>query len=96
MWYVLSGHFRFRADNEILDAPRGSFVFMPRGTRHCFQNVSAETARILVMFTPSGMERWFEAQAALPLPFDPEAYARISHDNWMEVAGPPLRESHPR
>ena len=48
------------------------------------------------MFTPSGMERWFEAQSGLTLPFDPEESRRISHDNWMEVAGPPLREGHPR
>ena len=39
MWYVLEGHFRFRADEEILDAPADSFVFVPRGTAHCFQNI---------------------------------------------------------
>lgn len=40
MYYVLAGHLRFRADDRMLDAPTGSFVFMPRGTPHCLQNVA--------------------------------------------------------
>jgi len=96
MWYVLDGLFRFRADDEMFQAPAGSFVFVPRGTRHCFQNVSDATARILVMFTPSGMERFFEEHATLPAgPVDPDAYREISRRNWMDVAGPPLAVSDP-
>ncbi len=96
MWWVLDGHFRFRADEEILDAPMGSFVFVPRGTAHCFQNIGDEDARVLVMFTPSGMERFFEEHAAMPSgPVDPAVYQDIAHRNWMRVAGPPLAESDP-
>jgi quercetin dioxygenase-like cupin family protein len=96
MWYVLDGHFRFRAEDELLDAPTGSFVFVPRGTRHCFQNIGEEMARILVMFTPSGMERFFEEHASLPPgPVDPDVYREIARRNWMDVAGPPLAESDP-
>jgi len=96
MWYVLDGHFRFRADDALLDAPVGSFVFVPRGTAHCFQNIGDEMARILVMFTPSGMERFFEEHAALPPgPVDPDVYREMARRNWMDVAGPPLDESDP-
>ncbi len=96
MWFVLEGDLRFRADEEILHAAQGSFVFVPRGTEHCFQNVSDVVARVLVMFTPSGMERFFEGHAALPDgPVDPEAYRKIAHDAWMTVVGPPLGESNP-
>jgi len=96
MWYVLEGQFRFRADDQLLDAPAGSFVFVPRGTRHCFQNIGPETARILVMFAPAGMERFFEGIAALPDgPVEPSTYRAIAHDSAMEVAGPPLAESDP-
>lgn len=96
MWYVLEGHFRFRADERLLDAPAGSFVFVPRGTRHCFQNVSDAPARILVMFTPAGMEAFFEAHAALPPgPVDPETYRAIAEAVGMSVAGPPLSVSDP-
>lgn len=97
MWFVLKGDLRFRADEEIFDAPEGSFVFVPRGTAHCFQNIGPTPASVLVMFTPSGMERFFEEHASLPVgPVDPEVYRRIAKNNWMEVLGPPLKDSHPR
>ncbi len=91
-WHILEGTFRFRADEEILDAPEGAFVFVPRGTRHCFQNVGDRVGRVLVGFTPGGMERFFEEHANLPAgPVDAEAYRAIAERNWMVVAGPPLR-----
>jgi mannose-6-phosphate isomerase-like protein (cupin superfamily) len=97
MWYILEGHFRFRAEERMLDAPLGSFVFVPRGTRHCFQNISDNDARILVMFTPAGMEAFFEAHAALPPgPVDPAVYREIAAAAGMSVAGPPLAVSDPR
>lgn len=96
MWFVLQGHFRFLADGQMLDAAQGSFVFVPRGTAHCFQNVGGEAATILVMFTPSGMERFFEQHAQLPAGrVDPAVYREIAANNWMEVVGPPLAQSHP-
>lgn len=96
MWYVLEGDLRFRADDQILEGPAGSFVFVPRGTRHCFQNTGDGRARVLILFTPSGMERFFEEHAALPPgPVDPDAYRAIARANWMEVVGPPLGESDP-
>jgi mannose-6-phosphate isomerase-like protein (cupin superfamily) len=96
MWYVLEGRFRVRADERFFDAPAGAFVFVPRGTHHCFQNVGEAPARILVMFTPAGMERFFERLAALPPgPADPAAYRALARECWMEVVGEPLAESHP-
>lgn len=96
MWYIVEGDFRFRADDELLVAPAGSFVFVPRGTRHAFQNVGTTPGRVLVMFTPSGMERFFEEHAELPPgPVDPADYREIARRNWMEVAGPPLAEADP-
>ena len=96
MWWILEGQFRFRADDELLEAEQGSFVFVPRGVRHCFQNIGDGPGRILVMFTPSGMERFFEEHAALlPGPVDPATYREVAGRNWMTVEGPTLGESHP-
>jgi quercetin dioxygenase-like cupin family protein len=96
-WYVIEGQLRFRFDEETHGAPAGSFVFVPRGVRHCFQNVGEQPARILVLFTPSGMERFFDRFAALPEGSDlPGAFAGIGRDVGMEVVGPPMSRSHPR
>lgn len=59
MWYVLHGALRIRADDDLLEASQGSFVFIPRGTRHCFQNTSDREATLLVMFTPRGNGPFF-------------------------------------
>jgi hypothetical protein len=62
---------------------------------HCFQNVGDLPARVLVLFTPSGMERFFDGLASLPAP-DPDAFATIGGGVGMDVVGPPLGVSHPR
>jgi quercetin dioxygenase-like cupin family protein len=93
-WYVIEGELRFKLAGDVHRAPAGSFVFVPRGTPHCFQNVADAPARILVMFTPSGMERFFDRFAALSAP-DPEAFEKIGGPLGMEIVGPPLAQSDP-
>ncbi|MBI5105502.1 MAG: cupin domain-containing protein [Solirubrobacterales bacterium] len=94
-WWVVEGTLRFRLGDELSDAPAGSFVFVPRGTPHCFQNAGDAPARILVLFTPAGMEPFFDRFAQLEA-FDPGAFARLGADCGMEVLGPPLAVTHPR
>lgn len=83
----------FLAGGRRFDAPTGSFTFIPRGTEHCFRNMGEEPARLLVLFTPSGMERFFEDFAKLP-PGPPslQAFRDAGYGAWMEVVGPPLAQ----
>jgi quercetin dioxygenase-like cupin family protein len=92
--YVLEGEVRFRLQDELRTGGAGSFVFIPRGLPHTFQNVGAGPARILIHFSPAGMERFFDAFAALDPP-DPDAFARLGPEAGMAVLGPPLAQSHP-
>jgi quercetin dioxygenase-like cupin family protein len=95
-WYVLEGELRFRLGEELSGAQAGSFVFVPRGVPHCFQNSGSSPARILVLFTPAGMERFFERFAALPKEsVTPAAFADMGSEVGMEVVGPPLAVSDP-
>ena len=41
-FYVVSGNFNFKLGDKIVSAPAHSFVFVPRGTEHTFQNVGTE------------------------------------------------------
>jgi quercetin dioxygenase-like cupin family protein len=93
-WYVLEGELRFKVDGDVRSAPSGSFVFVPRGTPHCFQNASSEGARILVMFAPAGMERFFDRFASVSAP-DLDTFGRIGGPLGMTVLGPPLAQSDP-
>jgi len=89
--YVIAGELRFQLGERFGRAPRGSFVFVPRGTDHCFQNVGAEDARVLVMFTPACMERFFERFAVKARGMTAgEAFRSIGREVGMTVIGPPL------
>jgi quercetin dioxygenase-like cupin family protein len=90
-WWVIEGELRFTLGEALETAPAGSFVFVPRGTPHNFQNVGSDAARILVMFTPAGMERFFERFAEPSDEPAPERFAGIGREVSMEVVGPPLR-----
>lgn len=95
-WWIISGSLCFRLGDRHAEAPEGSFVFVPRGTPHCFLNDGDTPARILVLFTPSGMEGFFDAFAATPAGTPaPDAFARASVDMDMTVLGPPLPAARP-
>ena len=59
-FYVLEGECDFRLGDETITAGAGDFVNVPRGTVHCFHNASAEPVRLILTFTPAGIERFFE------------------------------------
>lgn len=95
-WYVLEGTLRFKLGADLRLAPTGTFVFVPPRVPHCFQNVGDTPARILVLFTPAGMEEFFDRFAELPAgPVGPDVFAELGRDVGLEVLGPPLTLSDP-
>ena len=58
-FYVLDGEFEIRIGDELHTLGPGGFAFVRRGTVHNFRNTSDHPARILVGFTPAGMEGFF-------------------------------------
>jgi quercetin dioxygenase-like cupin family protein len=80
-FYVLSGQIEFTLGEETITAGPGDFVNVPRGTVHCFRNAGSETARMILTFTPAGMERFFE-ETLEPAPNE----ADEAPDNVEEVA----------
>jgi mannose-6-phosphate isomerase-like protein (cupin superfamily) len=96
LWYVIDGDFRFKAGGAMLRVSTGGLAFGPRGTPHAFQNIGETPGRLLVITTPSGLERFFEEFAALlPGPAVPDALAAVGRTNWIEFHGPPAAASDP-
>jgi mannose-6-phosphate isomerase-like protein (cupin superfamily) len=96
LWWVLAGEYRFKAGDAIFGVSQGGMAFGPRGTPHCFQNVGDAPGRLLVITTPSGLERFFEQFAELlPGPVDRDRLAEVGYTNWIEFVGPPLAVSDP-
>jgi len=50
-WYVLEGTLCVRVGNEVVEAPAGSAVFVPRGTPHTYWNPGPGLVRYLLVMT---------------------------------------------
>ena len=58
-FYVLDGSFEVRIGDHVHAVGPGGFAYVPRGTVHNFRNTAETPSRILVGFTPGGMEGFF-------------------------------------
>jgi quercetin dioxygenase-like cupin family protein len=59
-FYLLEGTLEITLGEKKFNAMTGDFIQIPRGTVHRFHNVGSTTARMLLLFSPAGMERYFE------------------------------------
>jgi len=60
-WYVLDGTFEIHIGDKVHAVGPGGFAFGPRGTPHHFRNTAKTPSRILLAFTPGGIEDFFRA-----------------------------------
>ena len=97
--YILESAFRVKLENELIEAAPGSFVFIPRGTPHTWQNVGTEPLRFFATIMPAAVafEEFFKRYAQLAAEErGVEAFARLATETKaFEVVGPPLAESDP-
>jgi quercetin dioxygenase-like cupin family protein len=92
--YTLEGTFRIKLGDDLVTAPPGSFVFIPGGTRHTWQNLGDQPARFVATVMPAatGFEQFFMRYAQLPADERGlEAFTRLARETEaFEVVGPPL------
>ena len=83
-FYVLDGEFTFAVGEQEIPAGPGSYILVPRGTRHAI-TAGAEGGRFLTLMVPGGLEEMFFELAGLPSDSitDPAVRAAISarHDS---------------
>src|SRR5579859_3503734 len=75
-FYVLEGELTFRIRDDILTRPAGSLVFAGGSVPHTFANQSGRDARVLILCTPAGFERYFDRLAAEQAGREPPPEAR--------------------
>ena len=89
-FFVLEGTYLVFVEDGHEECPPGTFVYVPRGTRHTFKVVSESPGKKLNLFTPAAMQGFFEELAAA------EAAGAVSADDLdaistrhrMQVVGP--------
>jgi quercetin dioxygenase-like cupin family protein len=92
-FFVVDGEITWEVDGRRFTGGAGSCAFAPRGTVHAYQNFKERTAQLLVMVTPAGLDRFFEAVTALNEDSsqpDLSRVERLMQDYGMELVGPPL------
>jgi quercetin dioxygenase-like cupin family protein len=93
-FYLLDGDLLVQAGEETLKATIGSFVQFPRGMVHTYKNNGTRPAKLLVIVSPGGYEKFFEAVPQVPVPTDgPPDMAQVmevARRFNLEVVGPPL------
>ncbi len=84
LFYIYEGEISFTAGDETRRIAAGESVFVARGTPHAYRNVSNAPARMVAVYTPSGMEGWFrdvctpvEDPSADPPPVTPDLIQRM-------------------
>jgi quercetin dioxygenase-like cupin family protein len=98
-FYVLEGMLAVWLGSERVDCGTGAVVFAPGGTTHAFR-VESDTARLLFLSTPAGIEGWvreLSEPAAWPWlqpPPDgprvlPERLAAVEREYGVVRVGPP-------
>jgi quercetin dioxygenase-like cupin family protein len=59
-FYLLDGTLEIQMGDKTVQASKGDFVHIARGEVHCFRNTGSTTARLLLIFSPGGIEGFFE------------------------------------
>lgn len=59
-FYLLEGTLSLTVGGETIQASAGDFAHLPRGISHSFKNTGDAPARMLILVTPAGIEKFFE------------------------------------
>jgi len=84
-FYVLEGELSVLVGERTVTATAGAFVLVPRGTVHTFSKAGTAAARILMIISPAGFERFFEEIAGPP---DLEKIMALAPKYNLEIVGP--------
>jgi mannose-6-phosphate isomerase-like protein (cupin superfamily) len=57
--YVLDGRARFHTEGETHEAGPGTLLHFPAGTEETFEPVGDEPLRLLIVYSPGGMDEFF-------------------------------------
>ncbi len=79
-FYVLEGEFELRAGAQARRAGPGTLMFVPPGVPHAFSNPTDAPAKLLLLMSPPGHDRYFAELAdilALSGPPDTDAIAAL-------------------
>ena len=88
-FYVLEGELNVLVGERRVTATAGDFVLVPRGTVHTFSKAGSTAARILIIISPAGFEKFFEEIAGPP---DLDKIMALAPKYNLKIVGPPPKQ----
>lgn len=98
--YILEGELGVMVAEEDFHAGPGSFVVRPKGVPHALWNITDRPVRFLDIYTPAGMEAWFEELARLVSAPEPPTLGQLVEAGrrydviYMPELAPPLMQKY--
>jgi quercetin dioxygenase-like cupin family protein len=92
-FYVLEGEVNIQIGDQTIRRTAGSFVLIPRGTVHTFQNAGSTPAKLLGILSPPGFEQFFievVGDEEIDTATLTERGMAAAEKYNMEIVGPPL------
>ena len=89
-FYVLDGAISVNCGEEVFEAGPRSFVFLPRGVPHAWDVVGGQTATLLIITVPAGLEEFlseYHAAGAAPNEVKDQIAAKYGI-RWLRDAAP--------
>jgi mannose-6-phosphate isomerase-like protein (cupin superfamily) len=91
-FYVLEGQMAFVCGDKWLKGGPGTFVYGPREIPHGFKVIGNSPARMLILCTPGGFEKFVLAQTTAidepPSPPDMGKLMALAAENGIDIHGP--------
>ena len=83
-----TGTVTFSIDGDVFNASVGSIVVIPAGAHHAWRNYSNSPIRMLIFFSPGGVEELYPRLVGLSL----EELATVIKPFGSSIVGPPIDE----
>ena len=91
IFYVIEGEYRFQVGEDKYELKPGDTIFLPRGIRHAFIQLS-EKGRLIITYQPAGkIEGFFKTTSLWISPPSQAEISKAFEDHDMKIVGPPLK-----
>lgn len=86
VFHILEGEIVFSLSGEISVLGKGDAIYIPGGAPHAWRNNAGTPARMLVIFSPGGVEQMFTEIAGLEI----QGIIELAAKYGTVVVGPPI------
>ncbi len=91
IFYIIEGEYRFQVGDDSHALKPGDTIFLPRGIKHAFIQLT-EKGKLIITYQPAGkIEDFFKATSLWTSPPSQDEILKVFEAHDMKIVGPPLK-----